>query len=126
MSTAAVRKRVLVVDDDAVYRELLSIGLGAGGYEILVAENGIEAKKIVGAEAVDAVIVDMLMPLMDGLRFIDWLRKEARNEVPVLVLTSVDDRALSVEAMVAGATDVVVKPVGLPQLTQRLGALLAS
>ncbi len=70
------------------------------------------------------IIVDMLMPLMDGLRFLHWLRQEAKLETPSLVLTSLDNRGLSVEALVAGATDVIVKPVSLPLLLKKLGALV--
>jgi DNA-binding response OmpR family regulator len=118
--------RILVVDDDPVYRELLTIALSAEGYTVLLAENGLEAKGLLEDEKVDLIVVDMLMPLMDGLRFIHWLRKEHGGTSPVLVLTSVDNRALSVEAMVAGATDVVVKPVSLPALLKKVSDLCST
>ncbi len=126
MATGEEKRTVLVVDDDPVYRELLTIGLSSQGYDVLLAENGVEGKSLVQSEAVDVVLVDMLMPLMDGLRFIHWMRKEEKSGAPILVLTSVDNRDLSVEAMVAGATDVVAKPVSLPGLAQKLENLFSS
>ena len=120
MSENPEKRRLLVIDDDPVYRELLTIGLTGEGYSVLLAENGVEGKAIVESERVDAVLVDMLMPLMDGLRFIRWMRGDGGSSVPILVLTSVDNKELSVEAMVSGATDVVAKPVSLPGLKKKL------
>ncbi|MEM7233513.1 MAG: response regulator [Planctomycetota bacterium] len=115
-----------MIDDDPVYRELLTIGLGGEGYQVLLAENGEGGKEILQRETVDLVLVDMLMPLMDGLRFLHWVRKEEELTLPVLVVTSQDNRNLSVEALVAGATDVVVKPVSLPVLLEKLSSLLGA
>lgn len=117
-------KRVLVIDDDPVYRELLTIALTSEGYQVLLAEHGESGREILGREHVDVLIVDMLMPMMDGLRFINWLRKEAELDTPALVLTSMDNRELSVEALVAGATDVVIKPVSLPSLLKKLSVVV--
>ena len=117
-------RRILVIDDDPVYRELLSIALTGEGYGVMLAEHGQAAKEILEREDVQIIILDLLMPLMDGLRFLNWLRQDARIEVPTLVLTSMDSRELSVEALVAGATDVIVKPVSLPMLLKKISAVL--
>ena len=117
-------KRILVIDDDPIYRELLAIALNGGGFRVLLAENGLDAQEILGRESVDAVIVDMLMPYMDGLRFLHWLREEQKSPVPALVVTSSDDRNLSVEALVVGATDVLVKPVRLDALSRKIQQIL--
>ena len=89
-------KTILVVDDDVVYRELLTLGLQAEGYDVVAAENGMVAKERLSQQEVDGIIVDLLMPMMDGLRFIQWLREEKGDkDVPVLVLTSVDEKPSS-------------------------------
>ena len=119
-----IGRRILVIDDDPVYRELLCIALTGEGYGVMLAENGQAAKEILEREDVQIIILDLLMPFMDGLRFLNWLRQDARIEVPTLVLTSMDSRGLSVEALVAGATDVIVKPVSLPILLKKISAVL--
>lgn len=120
------RSGVLVVEDDPVYRELLQMALGFEGFRVRLAENGaraIEELESGASEVVDAIVLDLLMPVMDGLRFLRWLRDDAKSDLPVLVVTSVDSRALSVETRVAGATEVLVKPVALEKLLARLEVL---
>ena len=97
-----------------------------GNFRVEVAENGQRAIEILeegGFDQTDVIVLDLLMPILDGLRFLRWLRDDARSDVPVLVITSVDSRALTVETRVAGATEVLVKPVALEKIVAKLQAL---
>jgi DNA-binding response OmpR family regulator len=116
---------ILVVDDDPVYREVLRIALESEGYEVLQAENGARALNILKCSRPDLVILDILMPVMDGLRFLQSLRGDLKIDVPVLVLTCVDAKSVSVEALVHGANDVAAKPVKLESLLGRVRELSA-
>lgn len=117
------RKKILVVDDDVVFRELLTWGLKSAGYDALGADNGREAVPVIEKGTPDVIILDLLMPEMDGLRLLNWMKDEAQLSIPTLVLTGIEDRAFAVDALVAGATDVLVKPVELQTLLEKLERL---
>lgn len=114
----------MVVDDDSMFRDLLTYGLEEDGYDVVTATNGADAASILEKTRPDVLIVDMMMPVMDGLRFLEWLKEKARLEIPTLLLTCIDDRALFVEALVAGAEEVILKPVGLDILLEKLRLIL--
>ncbi|HED18051.1 MAG TPA: response regulator, partial [Gammaproteobacteria bacterium] len=108
------RKRVLVVEDDAMVRRLLAAILEKGGYVVAQAGNGIEALGCLGSEAaVDVIVLDLLMPVMDGLKFLHELRQVRKLDIPVLVLTASLNPANGDEQRVldAGANRVARKPV---------------
>ena len=115
----------MVVDDDAMFRDLLTYGLEHDGYEVVTATNGADAVAILEKVRPDGMIVDMMMPIMDGLKFLVWLKEKAKLQIPALLLTCLDDRALFVDGLVAGAADVILKPVGLDVLLERLSSILS-
>ena len=115
--------RVLVVDDDHDVRESLSRALGYAGYEVATAANGTDALRSVARAPVDLIILDVLMPMLDGLGACQALRDRG-DDTPVLVLTArdaVDDRVAGLDA---GADDYLVKPFALRELLARVNALL--
>ncbi len=115
--------RLLVVDDDRDVRDSLRRALGYAGYTVSTAKNGAEALAAVTRAPVDLIILDVLMPMLDGLDTCRELRSRG-NDTPVLMLTareSVDDR---VDGLAAGADDYLVKPFALRELEARVGALL--
>jgi two-component system response regulator MprA len=116
---AGERKKVLVVDDDRVYRELLVFGLSAAGYEVYVAEHGARAVEVMAGVEPDVVLLDLLMPFMDGLRFLRW-QEASGSQAPTIVLTCVDEEPRGVEALVAGAKEVLIKPVSLDLLLEKI------
>jgi CheY-like chemotaxis protein len=122
--SAPSKKRVLVIDDDPALRRLLSFGLQRAGYETLTAQHGGEAMTIVGSVPLDLLLIDLMMPVIDGFRFLRWLREEAGLAVPALVFTSYEQKDLADEARSRGATDVIRKPLKLPDLLDRVGRLL--
>jgi two-component system, OmpR family, response regulator MprA len=118
-----MRSRLLVVDDDPDVRDSLRRALGYAGYTVATAADGAEALKSLSLSPADLVILDVLMPMLDGLGACRALR-ERGNSVPVLLLTArdaVDDRVAGLEA---GADDYLVKPFALRELLARVNALL--
>jgi two-component system response regulator MprA len=115
--------RILVVDDERAVREALERALRLEGYEVEMAPDGQEALLALARRGADAVVLDILMPNMDGLETARALRRMG-NSTPILMLTArheVDDRVAGLDA---GADDYLVKPFALEELLARLRALL--
>ncbi|WP_370288999.1 response regulator transcription factor [Nocardioides sp.] len=123
MSRSATPARVLVVDDDRAVRESLRRSLAFNGYEVHLAGDGAEALAGIGAISPDVVVMDVMMPKLDGLETTRALRA-AGNDVPVIVLTARDAVGERVEGLDAGADDYLTKPFALEELLARLRALL--
>jgi two-component system response regulator MprA len=120
---AGTKPRVLVVDDDKAVRESLRRSLEFNGYEVSLATDGAEALAGIGATDPDVVIMDVMMPRLDGIETTRALRT-AKNDVPILVLTARDAVGDRVEGLDAGADDYLTKPFALQELLARLRALL--
>jgi two-component system response regulator MprA len=115
--------RVLVVDDEPAVREALRRALSLEGYAVDLAENGAEALRKVGPVDPDVVVLDVLMPEVDGLAACRRLRAEG-NRVPVLMLTARAGIGDRVDGLDAGADDYLVKPFALEELLARIRALI--
>jgi CheY-like chemotaxis protein len=111
-----IRKRVLVVDDDASIRELLSTALEDDGYEVVPATNGQDALAVVERWRPDVIVLDLMMPIMDGWTFAKRLRE--LDEIPIVVLSAVNDIARHAKSV--GAAEVVGKPFDLDQLLPKV------
>ena len=116
-------ERILVVDDDPAITSLLKRGLSYEGFAIDTAQNGEEALRIARERPPDLVILDIMMPGLDGLEVLRRLRL-ADPELPVLFLTARDAPADQVKGLEAGADDYVVKPFTFEVLVARVRALL--
>jgi two-component system, OmpR family, response regulator MprA len=115
--------RVLVVDDDRPVRDSLRRALQLRGYEVSLAADGMEAIRRVTAETPDLVVLDVMMPGVDGFGVVRRLRQDG-IDTPILLLTArdaVDDR---VTGLTTGADDYLVKPFALEELVARIEALL--
>ncbi|WP_310530178.1 response regulator transcription factor [Nocardioides sp.] len=117
------RPRVLVVDDDKAVRESLRRSLEFNGYDVSLAADGAEALATLGTTRPDVVVMDVMMPRLDGIEATRALRATG-NDVPVLVLTARDAVGDRVEGLDAGADDYLTKPFALQELLARLRALL--
>jgi two-component system, OmpR family, response regulator MprA len=115
--------RVLVVDDDPGVRESLRRSLAFNGYQVELAGDGEEALRAISADAPDAVVLDIMMPRLDGLATCRALRA-AGNDLPILMLTARDEVSDRVSGLDAGADDYLPKPFALEELLARLRALL--
>jgi two-component system, OmpR family, response regulator MprA len=115
--------RLLVVDDDPSVREALALVLDLNGFEVATAADGREAIRTLAVDSPDAVILDVLMPDLDGLEVCRRLRR-AGDRTPVLMLTARAEVSERVEGLEAGADDYLAKPFAREELIARLRALL--
>ncbi|MFD5465134.1 response regulator transcription factor [Kitasatospora sp. NPDC127059] len=116
-------QRVLVVDDDPEVRAAVEDGLTVEGYQVRGAADGLAALSEVAGWQPDAMVLDLLMPVLDGLAVCRRLRALG-DRIPILVLTARDSVSDRVDGLDAGADDYLVKPFALDELTARLRALL--
>src|SRR5688572_5418872 len=112
---AAAARKILVVDDEAAARTALNDFLASLGYAVEVAGDGVAALQHFTEAVPDLVVTDLDMPNMDGMTLIRALR-ERHPRLPVIVVTSAAELHTAVEAMRAGATDYLLKPVDLDEL----------
>ncbi len=117
------KPHVLVVDDDRAVRESLRRSLEFNGYSVSLAQDGAEALAGISTIGPDAIIMDVMMPRLDGIETTRALRSVG-NHVPILVLTARDAVGDRVEGLDAGADDYLAKPFSLEELLARLRALL--
>ncbi len=115
--------QVLVVDDDPAVRESLRRSLAFNGYDVELAADGEQALRSISSHRPDAVVLDVMMPKLDGLATCRALRA-AGDDVPVLMLTARDEVSDRVAGLDAGADDYLPKPFALEELLARLRALL--
>ena len=115
-------ERLLLVEDDASIREIASIGLKAAGFRVVSAVDGRDGLARVRAGGFDAVLLDVMLPSLDGFEVCREIRKFSR--VPVVMLTARTDLIDVVVGLESGADDYVKKPFELPELIARLRAVL--
>jgi len=116
-------KNILIVEDDASIRIVLQDALTSMGYEVKTADNGIKGLEMAKELRPDLLILDLMLPLMDGYEICRRVRKEGINS-PVLMLTVKDEEVDKVLGLELGADDYVTKPFSLKELTARVKALL--
>ena len=114
---------ILVVDDEEAIREVVSTMLESRGYRCTAVSNGRAAQEVVRKETPDLVLSDMIMPEMDGIRLLSWMR-EHDPEVPVIMVTAIHDISTALEAIRRGAYDYILKPFEKDQLFMGVGRAL--
>ncbi len=115
-------QRILVVDDEKPLREFVARNLSVRGYEVLKAANGLEALALFQNEPLDLIILDLMMPHMDGLELTQRVRRI--STVPIIVLSALDEERDKVTALDLGADDYLTKPFGVEELLARVRGLL--
>ncbi|WP_074277867.1 response regulator transcription factor [Mycobacteroides abscessus] len=115
--------RILVVDDDCAVRESLRRSLSFNGYSVDLAEDGVDALNVIANDRPDALVLDVMMPKLDGLEVCRRLRSTG-DDLPILVLTARDSVSERVAGLDAGADDYLPKPFALEELLARMRALL--
>ncbi len=113
---------VLVVDDEPIVRDVVVRYLGRLGYETLEAGDGEQARVLLEQSTPDLVVLDVMLPGMDGLELCRWIR--GRSAVPVILLTARGDEADRIVGLDLGADDYVTKPFSPRELTSRVRAVL--
>ncbi|MET7491419.1 response regulator transcription factor [Streptomyces sp900116325] len=117
------RGQVLVVDDDPAIRRSLERGLRLAGFAVALAGGGRPALAHVRREPTDVVVLDISMPDLDGIQVCRALREDG-NDLPVLMLSALDETADRIAGLQAGGDDYLIKPFSLQELVLRLDALL--
>lgn len=116
---------ILVVEDEPDLRSLLDRQLTRAGYRVMVAADGVEALEVAGREPIDLVVLDLMLPHLDGAEVARRLGRDPRTaRVPVLMLTAKQEPADRIAGFEMGADDYVVKPFNLRELVLRIGAVL--
>jgi len=113
---------ILVVDDEPRYLRLLEANLHTEGYEVITAQNGKEAVEMFSANPVDLILLDVLMPQMDGFAVCQRIRQY--SNVPIIILTSKGEEQDRVHGLDVGADDCLVKPFSVMELLARVRAVL--
>ena len=117
--------RVLVVEDDPHIRDLVLLHLRLEGLETLAAADGTEGLRIARSEPFDIVVLDLMLPGLDGVTVCRAIRRDSANgDVPILMLTARRDEADKVLGLESGADDYLTKPFGVRELVARVRALL--
>ncbi|MDK6566711.1 response regulator transcription factor [Corynebacterium pyruviciproducens] len=114
--------KILVADDEQAVRESLRRSLSFNGYDVVLAEDGAQAVKLIEAEQPELVILDVMMPQMDGLEVCRTLRSSG-DDRPILLLTARDGVSARVAGLDAGADDYLPKPFALEELLARVRSL---
>ncbi|MFC4306547.1 response regulator transcription factor [Cohnella boryungensis] len=113
---------ILVVDDDPHIRELIALFLAQEGFQVVTAEHGLEALKLLESTRVDLVVLDIMMPYMDGWELCRELREH--YDMPLLMLTAKGDTSQKLKGFQLGTDDYMVKPFEPVELVARVKALL--
>jgi DNA-binding response OmpR family regulator len=118
-------RRVLVVEDDEHIRDLLALHLGLEGLRVTAVGDGTDALRIARAEPFDLIVLDLMLPGLDGVTVCRAIRRDSRNTAaPVLMLTARREESDKVVGLDSGADDYLTKPFGVRELGARVRALL--
>jgi DNA-binding response OmpR family regulator len=120
MEMAEVKKRVLIVDDERAILKVLGIKLGISGYDVVTASNGEETLDLVKSMCPNILLLDVIMPGMDGFEVLQRLR--AVSEMPVIVFSARPENAR--KALSLGANDFLAKPLDVDEVVRKIGELL--
>ena len=116
-------RHILLIEDNDIIRCFLKAGLEKEGYVLREAENGQQGLDMMRDWTPDLVVLDMMMPVMDGLHFLNW-RNQNWPDIPVLVLTGVKQPDSEQRILDAGASAVLFKPVPLATLSEQIRQML--
>ena len=114
--------KILIVDDEPLYLRLLKVNLETEGFEIVSANNGEQAVELVASQKPQLVILDVMMPKVDGITACERIRQF--SNVPVIMLTAKGEEKDRVRGFAVGADDYVVKPFSVTELVARVHAVL--
>ena len=127
MTPKARLKKILIVDDDPSIREILSTQLGRLQYDTVTASDGHEAVSLFKSTKPDLVLMDLMMPLMDGLAACQKIRSTEKKgaRIPILFLTARDTQQAKLSSALSGGDDFISKPISLQELREHVESALA-
>lgn len=116
-------KSILIVDDDKILRDTLATGLRKAGFDAITAASAENAQEILNKVLVDAIVLDRMMEITDGLTFLKQIR-ETGNTTPVIMLTALSGPENAIDGLSCGANDYMSKPFKLQELILRLNNVI--
>ena len=120
-------EKILLIDDDSELRNMLALYLKMVGYEqTFHANHGKEGIEQLKTLTPDLIILDMMMPILDGMGFLKWLRQEAKQDIPVLALTGRSRTDTKITAEALGVTDIIFKPCDPQKIVERVQNIFSS
>lgn len=118
-------QRILIVDDEDDIREFISYNLRREGYEVYMASNGVEAIEQASALRPHLILLDMMMPIMDGRQACEKMRQMPElKDTMILFLSAVQEEQFQIDSYLAGADDYITKPVSMRVLCSRINAIM--
>lgn len=112
--------KILICEDEEIMLTALEFRLRKQGFEVLLAENGKIAIEKIKAEKPDLVVADIIMPFVSGLELIEFVRKDMRNALPIIIISALEHEDVVLEAFRLGATDFITKPFRPNELILRI------
>jgi DNA-binding response OmpR family regulator len=112
--------KILVVDDDKMILKAITSSLSSEGHEIITAENGLEALEVTSHQKLDLIISDIMMPDLSGLSLLSMLKQFYFNNIPVIIISSLDKTDVILSSLGLGAADFISKPINFKELGQRV------
>lgn len=121
------KQKVVVVEDDPMISNLVKLKMEKSGYEVVVGENGRLGLELIGQHLPDLVILDVMMPIMDGFEVLRRIRADERTrDIPVIMLTARGMEDDILKGFESGAVDYLTKPFSISELAARAGRILAA
>ncbi|MBN3039546.1 MAG: response regulator [Candidatus Omnitrophica bacterium] len=122
-----MKKRILIIDDDQDFINPTKYMLENAGYEVVVARNGKEGLSLFGEKTPDLVLLDIVMPTMDGFEVLHSLRNDFPDcaDVPIVMLTAKSDMEYTFQARAFGATEYIVKSIEARELLNRVNEIIS-
>jgi DNA-binding response OmpR family regulator len=112
--------KILICEDEEIMLTALEFRLRKQGFEVLLAENGKIALEKIKTEKPDLIVADIMMPFVTGLELIEFVRKDMRNALPIIVISALENEDTVLEAFRLGATDFITKPFKPNELVLRI------
>ncbi len=112
--------KILICEDEEIMLTALEFRLRKQGFEVLLAENGKIALEKIKKEKPDLVVADIIMPFVSGLELIEFVRKDMRNALPIIIISALEHEDVVLEAFRLGATDFITKPFKPNELILRI------
>ncbi len=112
--------KILICEDEEIMLTALEFRLRKQGFEVILAENGKVALQKLKEDPPDLVVADILMPFVSGLDLIEFIRKDLRNALPIIIISALEHEEVVLEAFRSGATDFITKPFKPDELVLRI------
>lgn len=112
--------KILICEDEEIMLTALEFRLRKQGFSSVLAEDGKQAKEILRQEIPDLIVADIMMPYVTGLQLVHYVRTELKSDIPIIIISALDDDATVLEAFRLGANDFIAKPFKPNELILRI------